>query len=689
MNTLDEPAVATHTEPAGSSHSHKFSPALALIALGIVFGDIGTSPLYAFDAVFAHGMAITPLHVYGPLALIFWGLMLPITVKYVALALRINSEGEGGVFALYRILREHPHQKRSTATVATLLIFGAGLLYADGIITPAISVSSAIEGLNSIHPVFLKLSQPITIVILTLLFALQRKGTAVVGRFFGFATLLWFLSIGTLGLMSIVHHPEVWLGLNPLYAVKFLTTLTLFQRFVVLGYVMLAYTGGEALYADLGHVGAPAIRVCWLGLVYPCLTLNYFGQGAYLLGGGHYDPARSLFFAITPHPLVIPMVVLGAVATCIASQALITGAASLTALANGLHLMPRMKILHTNAEHKGQIYLPFLNGILWVACVAIVLYFKTSSNMANAYGLAVAGVMLITSIALLQLAPSKLGWSHTKSVIVFGSFAVFDGAMLISNTFKIVDGGFIPITVGLLLFLMMKIWQRGRRLVGRMTDQIDTITLRDYLERVRNGDSGDFAQLYLINNEYRSLDEKTPVSLNDNVVEPGYGASTQFPSSVIFLYIKVSEDQAYIDDGKRFTAVRITQDGFVDLPAINLSGCVLPHHKQAVTRGRSNAFMVTVHYGYMESPDLTEELRTLQHRLGIPDVPRHWGRFVDRLTIEPASDLRFLQYAEVLIFSRMRRWTSPIYDYYGLSKIGTVHGVRLVYPMRRRDFETR
>jgi len=686
MNTQAEaPVVSLGEISEPSHHSHPFSLGLALIALGIVFGDIGTSPLYAFNEVFAHGMAPTPLHVYGALALIFWGLMLPITVKYVGLALRINSDGEGGVFALFRIMREMPQQNRSIALVSTLLIFGAGLLYADGIITPAISVSSAIEGLNTVHPIFLRLSEPITIIILTLLFALQSKGTAIVGRYFGIVMLVWFLAIGIIGLGAIVHDPQVWHGLNPLYAVKFLATLSVWQRFVVLGYVMLAYTGGEALYADLGHVGAPAIRVCWLALVYPCLALNYFGQGAHLLGGGHYDPSQSLFFAIIPHHFLIPMVVLGAFATCIASQALITGAASLTAMASGLNLMPRMKILHTNAEHKGQIYLPFLNGILWIACVGIVLYFKTSGNMANAYGLAVAGVMLITSLALLQVAPHKLGWSRAKSLAVFGGFAIFDGSMLISNGFKIVEGGFVPIAIGVLLFLMMKIWQRGRRLIRYMSAKLDTITLREYLERQKSGESADYVHMYLINSEYSSLDEKVPLSLNDNVIEPGYGASTHYPGSVVFLYVKVSEDRPFVPDDRRFVVNRISLDGFEDLPSINLSGCVLPHHKRAVSRGTANAFMVTIHYGYMETPDLTEELRTLCFRLGLGHPPKHWGRFVDRLTLDPAPGLNLQHFAEIVLFSRMRRWTSPIYDSYGLSKIGTVHGVRLLFPVDRHD----
>jgi len=672
------------------SHAHadlnKFSLPLALIALGIVFGDIGTSPLYALNEVFAHGLKPNLVHILGPLDLIFWGLMLPITTKYVSLALRVNSEGEGGTFALFRILRELPQDRKSVAIVSTLLIFGAGLLYADGIITPAISVSSAIEGLQAIHPIFKTISEPITIVILTLLFAVQRKGTATVGKLFGWVMLVWFIVIGILGLRVAIHEPLVWQFANPIWAFRFLEELTPMQRFEVLGYVMLAYTGGEALYADLGHVGAPAVRSCWV-LVYLSLMLNYLGQGAYLLGGGHYNPDQALFYAIVPHHFVAPLVFLATLATCIASQALITGASSLTAMASGLNLMPRIKILHTNAEHKGQIYLPFLTGILWVACIGVVLYFKTSTNMANAYGLAVACDMVITSLALSLAAPVKLGWTPLKAGLIFGAFALFDSTMLVSNSLKFLAGGFVPISIGIILFTMMKTWQRGRRLIKKMSAKINTITLREYLERLKAGESADYVHLYLTNSIYKSLDDKIPMSLSDNVLEPGYGASTQFPSSVVFLSIKISEDHAYVADDQRFAAHRLTLDGFHPLPSINLSGCALPHHKQAVTRGTSNVFMVVVNYGYMETPDLPAELRTLQYRLGVGHSPKQWGRFVDRLTLDPGEGLSFLQYAEIVLFSRMRRWTSPIYDSYGLSHLGTVHGVRLLQIVNREDLQ--
>jgi KUP system potassium uptake protein len=674
-------------EQAAHGPGQPFSFVLALVALGIVFGDIGTSPLYAFNEVFnGHGVHPTRLPVLGALSLIFWGLMLPITLKYVGLALRISADGEGGVFALYKIIREMDRKSHRMSILGALLVFGAGLLYADGVITPAISVSSAIEGLGAVKPIFFKWSEPITIVILTLLFLVQRRGTAAVGSFFGWVMIVWFLSIGALGLREIVHEPRVVQALNPMFALEFVAHLSILQRFIVLGYVMLAYTGGEALYADLGHVGAPAIQVCWLSLVYPCLMLNYLGQGSYLLHGGQFSADTSLFYLIVPHPLILPMVILGALATVIASQALITGANSLTAMAAGLNLMPRIRIMHTNAEHKGQIYLPFLNALLWIACTAIVLYFKKSSAMANAYGLAVAGVMFISSLALMVAAPAKLGWTKLVSRIIFGAFALFDLCMLIANTFKIIEGGFVPVFIGIVLFLMMMIWKRGRKLLGKLETRVETIPLHEYLARLKKMPSANYVQVYMTGREYTDLDMPIPPSLNDSISNPGYGSVTAPPSDVIFLFLRTEEDRANVPEEERFTGNFVTGRGFEPIPTINMGGCPLPHHREAVHgKRRSNVYMIVIHYGYMESPDLAHELHKLRFRLGIDAPPSEWGRFADRLSMEPGSDLKWWQTALLLIFSQMRRWTSPLYDQYGLSKIGTVHGVRLLCPMSRQD----
>lgn len=680
-------AQATSTVEAVHGPRQPFSFALALIALGIVFGDIGTSPLYAFNEVFnGHGIHTTRWPILGALSLIFWGLALPITVKYVGLALRIDADGEGGVFALYKIVRELDKKSNKNSIIAALLIFGAGLLYADGVITPAISVASAIEGLDTVNPIFFKLSEPITIIILTLLFLVQRKGTASVGGTFGWLMIVWFGSIGILGLREIVHAPSVLAALNPMYGILFLARMPVFKSFTVLGYVMLAYTGGEALYADLGHVGAPAIRFCWIFFVYPCLILNYFGQGSYLLAGGSFNTNQSLFFQIVPPHLIVPMVLVGAIATVIASQALITGAYSLTAMAAGMNLMPRIKIMHTNAEHKGQVYLPFLNALLWIACIGIVLYFKKSSAMANAYGLAVAGVMFISSLALIVAARVKLGWSKPVARLVFGAFAIFDLCMFVANTFKFVQGGFVPVFIGIILFIMMLIWKRGRKLLGTLETKVETMPLREYLSRLRQMPSANYVQVYMTGREYTSLDTPIPPSLNDSISKPGYGSVTQRPSDIIFLFLRTHEDKAYVREEERFTGQHITEDGMTPIDTINMGGCALSHHKETVYgKRRTNVYMVVIHYGYMESPDLAHELHILRFRLGIDAPPTEWGRFADRLSMEPGPDLKWWQTAILLLFSQMRRWTSPLYDQYGLSKIGTVHGVRLLLPMSRKD----
>lgn len=695
-----EPAQSPGVD-SGHPHSqkHTFSMLLALVALGIVFGDIGTSPLYAFNSVFdphaegifynSHGGLKSSLPVLGTLSLIFWGLMLPITLKYVGLALRIDADGEGGVFALYKIVRELGRKSHGLTALSALLVLGAGLLYADGVITPAISVASAIEGLGAIKQSFFDYSEPITIVILTLLFMVQKRGTAAVGSLFGWVMMVWFASIGVLGLREIIHAPAVLKALNPIYAFEFMRHLSLLQGFIVLGFVMLAYTGGEALYADLGHVGAPAIQLCWIALVYPSLMLNYMGQGAYLLAGGKFDENVSLFYKIVPDHLVLAMVILGALATVIASQALITGAFSLTAMAASMNLMPRIKIMHTNAEHKGQIYLPFLNALLWLACIGIVLYFKKSDAMANAYGLAVAGVMFISSLAMMVAAPSKLGWSPVASRIVFGLFALFDLCMLIANTFKFMQGGFVPVVLGVVLFAMMLIWKRGRKLLGRLETRIETMSLREYLTRLKQVPSANYVHLYMTGREYTDLDMPIPPSLNDSVSNPGYGSITQRPSDVIFLFLRTAEHQAYVREDERFTANFVMEAGFEPISTINMGGCPLSHHRETVHgKRRSNVYMIVVNYGYMETPDIAHELHKLRYRLGIDAPPSAWGRFADRLSMEPGEGLKMWETAVLLIFSQMRRWTSPLYDQYGLSKIGTVHGVRLLCPITRQDMKT-
>jgi KUP system potassium uptake protein len=442
---------------------------LALGALGVVYGDIGTSPLYALKECFHPHLGLEPgaRDVLGVLSLFFWSLTLVIVVKYLSFIMRADNRGEGGILALLALLRGG---RAGTTSLAALGIFGAALLYGDGVITPAISVLSAMEGLQVATPVFAPWVVPLTVAILAALFVVQRRGTADVGAIFGPATLVWFASIALIGLPWVLSTPSVLVAVNPLRAVDF------FQHhdrhaFFVLGSVVLCVTGGEALYADMGHFGRHPIRVAWYTVVFPALILSYFGQGAMLLQrcGPGADPVmcraalENPFYTIVPPLLLYPMVAVAAVATVVASQALISGAFSLTQQAVQLGYVPRVQIHHTSATTEGQIYVPVVNWSLMVACIAVVLAAGSSSKLAAAYGIAVTGTMAITSMLFYAVARERWGWSRLVAGMVTGSFLVVDLAFFAANIVKFGQGGWFPIVAGVGVFTLMWTWKDGGR----------------------------------------------------------------------------------------------------------------------------------------------------------------------------------------------------------------------------------
>ena len=443
---------------------------LALGALGVVFGDIGTSPLYALKECLSgpHGAGANEANVLGILSLIIWSLIALISIKYVGLVMRADNHGEGGILALLAFgfpvqAKSGKARGRTTATLLVLGLLGASLLYGDGIITPAISVLSAVEGLEVISPNFKSFVIPITVGILVLLFSFQHRGTGKVGNIFGPVTLIWFFSIAALGVHGILMKPAVLHAVNPWHAVRFLVEHKLHSA-AVMGSVFLAVTGGEALYADMGHFGRHPIRVAWFWLVFPALVLNYLGQGGLVLS----DPtaAESPFHRLAPAWASFPMVILGAMATVIASQALISGAFSLTMQAVQLGFLPRIAIHHTSEREHGQIYIAPVNRILMVGCVALVLGFKTSSNLAAAYGIAVSLTMLITTILFYFITRRRWSWKAWKSNAVCTVFLVVESVFVISNLTKIAQGGAIPLVLGALLLMTMLTWKRGRALLG-------------------------------------------------------------------------------------------------------------------------------------------------------------------------------------------------------------------------------
>jgi KUP system potassium uptake protein len=473
VTELVEPVSEARQAPQGNM------PALALTALGIVFGDIGTSPLYTFKTVLGTtDMPSDPATVLGALSLVLWTLFIVTTVKYVSFAMRVDNDGEGGILALMALLGVKKHRR---PTIVAVGLFGAALIYGDGAITPAISVLSALEGLNMATPAFQPYVVPAAVVILLALFAIQSRGTAAIGHFFGPIMLVWFAAMAVMGVMGIARHPAVFAALNPFYGLSYLVSHGM-TGFLVLGAVFLCVTGAEALYADMGHFGSRPIKLAWSAVVFPSLILNYAGQAALVLEGAPTD--GNIFFRLCPEPLLLPLIVLATVATIIASQSIITGAFSMTRQAIQLGWLPRLYVKQTSSEGYGQIYVGVVNWLLMVVTVGLTVVFGKSDNLAAAYGIAVSATMLMTS-ALLFIAMREIwGWSLAAAGFVAACFLVVDSAFFLANLTKIAEGGYVPLLLAITVYGVMWIWHRGAAAVSaRMHEQL--IPVDDFMARVK------------------------------------------------------------------------------------------------------------------------------------------------------------------------------------------------------------
>ncbi len=460
-------------------------PATALAALGVVFGDIGTSPLYALKESFhaAHGLGIQPENVLGILSIIFWCLMLIISMKYVAIVMRADNNGEGGIMALLALnLRKAKIADNKKIYMIAIGFIGASLFFGDGIITPAISVLSAVEGLSIATDVFDPFIMPIAIAIIVTLFLVQKHGTAFVGKFFGPITLVWFLSLGILGIHSVIQTPVVLGMFSPHWAIQFIYHHPI-MTFFVMGAVVLTVTGGEALYADMGHFGPVPIRLAWFFVVLPCLVLNYAGQGALLLR----DPAaiENPFYLLVPQWALYPMIIMATMATVIASQAVISGVFSLARQAIQLGYLPRLSIKHTSESEEGQIYVPFLNWLLLIAIIILILIFKTSSNLASAYGLAVTLTMLCDTILVAVFIYSAWKWSLPKVLLLIIPFFILESVLVGATSLKILSGGWVPLLIGAIAVTILMTWKRGRELTFAKLEH-DTLSLDLFVKSIGN-----------------------------------------------------------------------------------------------------------------------------------------------------------------------------------------------------------
>jgi len=584
---------------------------LAVGALGVVYGDIGTSPLYAIRECFnpIHGIKPTVSNTLGVLSLVFWALTLVVVVKYLTFVMRADNRGDGGILALLALVIPHgngPDRRRKFGLIVLGLV-GAALLWADGMITPAITVLGAIEGLEIATPVFRPFVVPIALAILVALFALQKRGTGRIGAMFGPIMLIWFVAIAALGVPWILREPRVLEALNPIWALRFMAEHH-WGGFLILGAVVLCITGAEALYADMGHFGRTPIRVAWYVVVFPALLLNYFGQGALLLARGE-GAGDNPFFLLAPPDLVYPLVALATAAAVIASQSLISGAFSLAQQAVQLGYSPRLTIVHTSDKARGQIYVPEINAALMVACLGLVLAFQKSTNLAAAYGIAVVGTMATTSVLLYAVARERWGWSPWRAGVVTCFFLAVDLSFLVANLTKIRHGGWFPLVVGGVIFTVMTTWKRGRT---------------ELAAKLRSAS-------YPIELFMQELPTQRPLRVPGTAV-----FMTSDPSVTPVVLLHHYKHNKVLHEKVLLLSVRTEAVPFV------------PQGDKVDVRDLGSGFFKVVsHYGFMQTPNVSEILRLAQAS-GLRASPQESSFYLGRETLLTTGNVKMWRWRKAL-----------------------------------------
>ena len=621
----------TAASESSQHHPQEGLPTLAIGAIGVVFGDIGTSPLYALKESFVghHPIAVDRLHVFGVLSLVFWTMMLIVTVKYVLIVLRADNQGEGGSMALIALVQRKLGAGRRSAGIAMLGVLAAALFYGDAIITPAISVLSAVEGLTVVADSLTPLVIPIAIGILVALFLIQSRGTAAMGRLFGPIMLVYFLTLAVLGIANIVQAPEVLGALSPHYAFAFFANDPL-TGFFAMGSVVLAVTGAEALYADMGHFGRKAIAVSWLYVAFPCLMLNYLGQSALLLGNP--AAAENPFFLMAPEWARLPLVALATMATIIASQAVISGAYSVTRQAVQLGYLPRLHISHTSEKSAGQIYIPIVNWTLLVLVILLVLGFRSSSNLAAAYGIAVTGTMFITACMLGVLTFAVWKWHPALSIGVTGAFLLIDGAYFASNLTKIPDGGWFPLLIAAIAFTLLTTWATGRSLV-----------------RARLHEAAMPPELFISST----------------------GKVLRVPGTAVFLSSVANDIPSALLHNLKHN--RVLHERVIVLTVVVSGVPYVPAERRSeTTRMGEGFFRVVLHYGFLDEIDLPAALAELQDAGG-PVVPMETSYFLSRQTLIASTRPGMAIWREKLFAAMVRNAESAM----GFFKLPTNRVVEL------------